>query len=257
MPNVWNLYAFMESFNLHTFSDDAENGSGSNKFTYYIVAAQFDLDLNLYDMSKPKAPLIIKRNIGFVATHHWNIISDAYNECGDFIFRHVVQAVAFDNAKDDWMPIPDWWIAKNKPFAKGVSPVVFPIKTIPNGTKAYTVPVTYSDIDKNAKSSWGWHTRHALNGLYHNAKTKILPHFDYPDKRKLKRIENFLGHKTLEGCTLNVFVWVDSTDKNTVHSRIEAYAKGLIIDQCTFVFFEEDGPQSCDTKLFSVKDSFC
>lgn len=216
-----------------TFRDYAE--MTSDRLTF-LVTSCFDIELDLYNPTKPKSPLDVKVQGGYVGGSSLNSIATVLTEEGQQLLSNVNQVVSVDKSSRRPLPLPDWWKVKYGEAGKSFSALKFHKYEKPDGVSPFKIHVVRSDIDGNQHTNWSCYVRFALDGLYHNVKHKLIKHFDDVERRGLKRMELLYSGESFDDDVLDVFVWADVDDHNKICVHIEKLSQFLF--QGTFTFHE-------------------
>lgn len=217
-----------------TFRDYAE--LTSDRLTF-LVTSVMDLSLDLYDPSKPKSPLDVKVQGGYVGNTSLNSIATVLTTDGDKLLSNVNHVVSIDKTTRRPSPLPEWWKQKNAKFGENVDALKFSKYEKPSTTQSFKVNVTRSDLDGNNHTNWSCYVRFALDGLYHHVKHGFVTGFLDLEKRGLQRMELLYSGESFDDDALDVFVWNDPEDANQVRTHIEK--EGTLLFQGTFKYHAE------------------
>ncbi|XP_052818893.1 uncharacterized protein LOC128244839 isoform X2 [Mya arenaria] len=245
LPKPWQMMKLLEScrfFSHHwplddtgrTFRDYAE--VTSDRLTF-LVTSSLDIEKDLYDPAKPKCPLDVVVQGGYIGSTSLNSIATVRTLDGVDLIKNVNQVVSVDKSSRRPLRLPEWWKEKYEESAKKFSALKFDRYAKPATLPSFKVHVTRSDQDGNNHTNWSCYVRFGLDGLYHNVKHGLVQHFNDLEKRGLKRMELLFSGESFDDDILDVYVWNDPDDVNKVRVHVEK--EGVFLFQGMFEYFAD------------------
>lgn len=217
-----------------TFRDYSE--LTSDRLTF-LVTSLFDIDVDMYDPSKPKSPIDVMIQGGYVGSSSLNSVATVVSATGQPLLKNVNQVVSVEKSTRRPLALPDWWKEKYADFGKNFEALKFHKLEKPSSVTPFKVHVARSDIDGNNHTNWSCYVRFAFDGLWHNVKHKLIKNFEDLERRGVKRMELMYSGESFDDDVLDVFVWTDETEHHKMYVHIEKLNHFLF--QGTFTFHEE------------------